>query len=158
PQTQEALLSVLNNVFAVQEGFVANVFGRPIFSPDSRRLAYVAYRTVSQQVLQYPPPFHLPVKHFLVIDGSEGEPFDRIVHGSGVFSPDSSRVAYAAQRQGKFLIVVDGKEGRPFDDYCNPVFSPDSQHVAYVGGKVGSRWAVVDDEIASAKYLDVGSG
>jgi Tol biopolymer transport system component len=158
PQTQEALLSVLENDFATQQGFVANVFGRPIFSPDSRRLAYVAYRTVSQQVFQYPPPFHLPVKHFLVIDDSEGEPFDRIVHGSVVFSPNSSRVAYAAERQGKFLIVVDGKVGRPFDDNYNPVFSPDSRHVAYVGGKVGSRSAVVDDEIVSAKYPDVGSG
>jgi hypothetical protein len=69
------------------------------------------------------------------------------VHGSVVFSPNSSRVAYAAERQGKFLMVVDGKEGRLFDDIYNPVFSPDSRHVAYVGGQVGSRSALVDGEV-----------
>jgi hypothetical protein len=158
PQKQEALLGLLDNDFATQQEFVAKIFGRPVFSPDSRRLAYVAYRTVSQQIFQYLPPFRIPVKHSLVIDGSEGEPFDRIVHGSVVFSPDSRRVAYAAERQGKFLIVVDGEEGQPFEDIYNPVFSPDDRRVAYVGGKVGSRSAVVDGEIVSAKYPDVGGG
>jgi WD40-like Beta Propeller Repeat len=156
PQKQEQLLNLLDNDFATQQEFVTKIFGRPVFSPDSRRLAYVAYRTVSQQIFQYLPPFRIPVKHFLVIDGSEGEPFDRVVHGSVVFSPDSRRVAYAAEREGKYLIVVDGQEGRLFDDIYNPVFSPDGRHVAYVGGKVGSRSAVVDGEIVSAKYPDVG--
>ena len=62
------------------------------------------------------------------------------------FSPDSRRVAYAAERQGKFLIVVDGTEGQWFDDIYNPVFSPDGQHVAYVAGPVGNRFAVVDGD------------
>jgi hypothetical protein len=158
PQKQEELLSLLDNDFATQQEFVDKIFGRPVFSLDSRRLAYVAYRTVPQQIFQYIPPFRIPVKHFLVIDGSEGESFDRIVRGSVVFSPDSSRVAYAAERQGKFLVVVDGKEGRLFDDIYNPVFSLDGRHVAYVGGKVGSRSVVVDDEIVSAKYPDIGGG
>jgi Tol biopolymer transport system component len=156
PQKQEELLSVLDNNFDAQQEFVAKIFGRPLFSPDSRRLAYVAHRTVPQQI--FSPPFRSPVKQFLVLDGNEGEPFDRIVQGSVVFSPDSSRAAYAAERQGKFLIVVDGKEGQLFDDIYNPVFSPDSRHAAYVGGQVGSRSAVVDGEIVSAKYPDVGGG
>ena len=104
PHEQERLLSVLDNDFGAQEEFVNKIFGRPLFSPDSRRLAYVAYRTVSQQIFRYLQPVRIPVKHFLVVDGNEGEPFDRIVHGSVVFSPDSRRVAYSAERQNKFKI------------------------------------------------------
>jgi Tol biopolymer transport system component len=155
---QEKLLSVLDNDFNTQDEFVAKIFGRPLFSPDSRRLAYVAHRTVPQQIFQHLPPFRTPVKHFLVVDGEEGESYDRIVQGSLVFSPDSRRLAYAVERQGKFLIVVDGKEGPEFDDIYNPVFSSDSRHVGYVAGKVGSRRAVIDGEIVSAKYPDVGGG
>jgi hypothetical protein len=72
PQQQEKLLSLLDNDFGTQQELVAKIFGRPIFSPDSRRLAYVAYRTVSQQIFKYLPPFRIPVKHFLVIDGKRG--------------------------------------------------------------------------------------
>jgi hypothetical protein len=157
-QQQEELLSVLHNDLTTQEEFVAKIFGRPLFSPDCRRLAYVAYRTVPQQVFRYVPPYRIPVKHHIVVDGDEGEPFDRIVHGSVIFSPDSRRVAYAAERQGEFLIVVDSKEGQRFRDIYHPVFSPSSRHVAYVGGRVGSRSAVIDGEIVSAKYPDVGGG
>jgi len=158
PEKKEAVLSVLDNNFGAQQEFIDKVLGRPLFSPDSRRLAYVGFHTVSQEIFKYLPPYRIPVKHVLVLDGSEGEPFDRIVRGSVVFSPDSRRVAYAAERQGKFLIVVDGAEGQWFDDIYNPVFSPDGQHVAYVAGPVGSRSALVDGESISAKYPDVGGG
>jgi len=158
PEKQEAILSVLDNNFGAQQEFIDKVLSRPLFSPDSRRLAYVGFRTVSQEIFKHLPPYRIPVKHFLVLDGSEGEPFDRIVRGSVVFSPDSRRVAYAAERQGKFLIVVDGTEGQWFDDIYNPVFSPDGQHVAYVAGPVGNRFAVVDGENVTAKYPDVVGG
>jgi Tol biopolymer transport system component len=158
PDKQDKILNVLNENFEVQDEFVSRVFGKPVFSPDSRRLAYVAYRNAPQEIFRHLPPFRVPVKHFLVVDGSEGEEYDRIVHGSVVFSPDSSRIACAAERHGKFRVVVDGREGRQFDDNYNPVFSPDGRHVAHVGGTVGSRSAVVDDEIISGKYPDVGGG
>jgi WD40-like Beta Propeller Repeat len=157
-QKQEAILGVLDSDFGAQQEFITKTLGRVVFSPDSRRLAYVGYRTVSQEIFRHLPPFRVPVKHSLVLDGSEGEPFDRIVLGSVVFSPDSRRVAFAAERQGKFVVVVDGSEGPWFEDNYNPVFSPDSRHVAYVGGPVGSRTAIVDGEIVSGKYPDVGGG
>jgi Tol biopolymer transport system component len=158
PEKQEKVLSVLHTDLATQQEFVTKILGRPLFSPDNRRLAYVAYRYATEQIFRHLPPFRTPVKHLLVVDGHEGETFDRIVHGSAVFSPDSRRLAYAAEREGKFRIVVDGKEGPHFDDIYNPVFSADSQHIVYVGGKVGSRSALVDGEIISAQYPDVGGG
>ena len=51
----------------------------------------------------------------MVVDGVEGKEYDGIGQGSLVFSPDSKRVAYAAQRGGKQLVVVDGVEGKEYD-------------------------------------------
>jgi Tol biopolymer transport system component len=158
PEKQEKILNLLHTDFATQQEFVTKILGRPLFSPDNRRLAYVAYRNKSEKIFSQVPPFRVPVNHFLVVDGNEGEAFDRIVHGSVVFSPDSRRVAYAAEREGKYRIVVEGQEGPHFEDIYNPVFSSDSQHFAYVGGKVGSRSAIVDGDVVSGKYPDVGGG
>src|SRR5262245_3021894 len=91
PGKQEKILSVLDHEPEVQNGFLDKVFGRPVFSPDSRRLAYVGYRNATQEIFRHLPPFRIPVEHFLVVDGDEGEPFNRIVHRSVVFSPDSRR-------------------------------------------------------------------
>jgi Tol biopolymer transport system component len=132
-------------------------FISPRFSPDSRRLAYVGCSQAAEQVfplLGVPGP----VKQRVVLDGAEGEKYDRIVTGSVVFSPDSRRLAYAAQRAGRFLVVVDHLESDEFEDIRNPVFSPDSRKVAFVAGKVGHRVGIVDGVAVTRNYPDVGGG
>ena len=66
-------------------------------------------------------------------------------------SPDSKRVAYAAQRGFTQLVVVDGVEGKEYDAIGDPVFSPDSKRVAY-GAWRGGRWWVVVDGVEGKEY------
>jgi hypothetical protein len=85
----------------------------------------------------------------VVVDGVEGKEYDGAA--SLVFSPDSGRVAYGAQRGGKWLVVVDGVEGKEYDAIRDPVFSPDSQRVACGAGRSG-KWLVVVDGVEGKEY------
>src|SRR6266508_4092494 len=58
-------------------------------------------------------------------DGPAGEISDQVV------SPDSRRVAYKLEREGKFSVVVDGVTGNQYDAITDIVFSPDSRRLAY---------------------------
>ena len=74
-----------------------------VFSPDSKRFAYVVAVRGG--------------KMFAVVDGVEGKEYDGIGIGSPTFSPDSERVAYLAVRGGKGFVVVDGEEGKEYDGF-----------------------------------------
>jgi hypothetical protein len=49
------------------------------------------------------------LERLIVVDGKEGRIYDQV--GAPVFNPNSQRVAYTAQRRGKWVVVVDGHEG-----------------------------------------------
>ena len=105
----------------------AQVFdGSIAFSPDGRRVAYMATRAAKGPAA------------VAVIDGQEGKPHDGVVPGTIRFSPDGRRVAYVAEKLDvdgavRRCAVVDGVEGPPYDWLRHaPVFSPDGRHVAYV--------------------------
>ena len=99
----------------------------PIFSPNSRRVAYVAQHDR---------------RLFAVIDGAEGKKYDRM---SGIiFSPDSRRVAYTAIPGERWFVVVDDVGGKEYDGIHDSIFSPDSKRVAYVARRDGKWFVVVD--------------
>jgi hypothetical protein len=75
------------------------------FSPDSKRVAYVA--KVGEK------RFNVSEKWSAVVDGKEGQAYDGI--GGLVFGPDSRHVAYVAGAAAKQFVVVDGKEGKQYD-------------------------------------------
>jgi Tol biopolymer transport system component len=119
--------------------------GSPLFSPDSKRLAYMAARSEKQWVF--------------VVDGVEGEPFDgfpigQFLPGSrerNLFSPDSRRIAYAAGRGDKMHVVVDGKLSPLYETAgLEILFSPDSQHIAYSVKEKGRTHLVLDDDLGAA--------
>jgi Tol biopolymer transport system component len=123
-------------VDGVEHGEYARILGHPpVFSPDSKRVAYGAVRGE---------------KMFVVVDGQEGREYDGIGEGDPIFSPDNKRVAYVAKRQGKVLVVVDGIEGKEYAGIIKgtPIFSPDSTRVAFAATPVGRDCmvAVVDGE------------
>ena len=86
--------------------------GAPIFSPDSRRMVYVAREQE---------------KWFVVVDGKEEKHYDDIgkgvpslgavlYMGTPIFSQDSRRLAYVAKVGEKMVVVVDGQEQKAYDD------------------------------------------
>jgi hypothetical protein len=85
-----------------------------VFSPDSKRTAYRAKRRA---------------KYFVVVDGSESEPYDRVEWRSIVFSPDSRHVAYIAANKGSEFIVVDGVKARGFDAYLDTSVTRQNQDI-----------------------------
>ena len=89
--------------------------GYPGFSPDGKRLAYVAIDAKGA--------------NFVVLDGKPLGRYEGI--GWGVFSPDSKRLAYTALRKGRQVVVCDGKEGKAYHEVFYPLFSPDSKSLAY---------------------------
>ncbi len=109
-----------------------------IFSPDSKRFAYVVINGKNT---------------FVVVDGKEEKQYDSIGKGTLIFSPDSKRVAYAVWVGDKNIVVVDGKEGILYDSIGEKslTFSPDSNHVAYLASE-GGKWFVVVDGIEEKKY------
>ena len=114
--------------------------GGILFSPDSRRFAYVIKRGDSW---------------LAVVDGQEHSPFPTILQRSLTFSPDSSKLGYVAGVSGRWVgeafvgeaaPVIDKATGRAWqhdgaskrhglsEELC---FSPDSRRFAYSGVRDG---------------------
>jgi hypothetical protein len=87
------------------------------FSPDSKRIAYVA-RDKDQW--------------FMVVDGKEGNRFDEILKYSPVFSPDSKRVAYAARDKDQWFVIEEIAE-KNTQNKDQISFSPAQAHLATLG-------------------------
>jgi hypothetical protein len=117
----------------------------PIFSPDSRQVAYVAYAPNADRLLQ----------GRVVMNGTAGAPYDYINVDSLHFSPDSTHCAYLATRGEQHFVVNNGVEGASYDsiESNSLVFSPDSAHLAYYAKKA-KQWYVVVDGIESAPLAD----
>jgi hypothetical protein len=107
-----------------------------VLSPDGRSLAYMI--TTGNG---------LAVVH----NGEQGESFEAIPFKSIVFSPDGSRLAYAAYREGKQHIVLDGKLF-PYQAVTEHgiLFSPDGRHAAWVVQEEEKQMVVLDGERQAA--------
>ena len=99
----------------------------PIFSPDSKRVAYTGQRGD---------------KIMAVVDGVEGKAYDNVQPLE--FSPDSQHVAYWAQRDKKWILVIDGAEVKAWDALISsPVFdSGSSLHTLALSGSSVLRVSV----------------
>ena len=128
----------------------ADEVGRPFFSPDGKRLAAAIRRGASSAV---------------VLDDKELGDYERIVGDSIRFSPDSTRLAFAAARMRKtrdaegreqnvesFLYVLDGQELRDYESLGPFFFSPDSRRTAYIAIKNKRVVAVIDG--SEGKYYE----
>ena len=72
----------------------------PVFSPDSKRVVYEAWKGK---------------KTFVVVDGHADAEYDGIGRGTPVFSPDSKHVVYVAINGEKQFVVVDGNADAEYD-------------------------------------------
>jgi len=141
----DKMLVEVDGVEAQPYDSIDHVFA-PIFSPDSRQVAYIAGNRSSLRAL-----FGMwDVTERAVVDGKELTGYQQ-VEGL-VFSPDSKKLAYCADakwNQGT-SVVVDGVEGKPFDQITGVHFSPDSTRLAFVAFQRpepkarGLNFAVID--------------
>ncbi|MCX7968080.1 MAG: hypothetical protein N3B10_06260 [Armatimonadetes bacterium] len=114
------------------------------FSPDGKRFIYAARKGK---------------KFVAVVDGVESKEYDGLWYPS-IFTPskyngrpwftpfslDSKRVAYFAQRDGKWFVVVDGVElKRRYDSVGNLLFTPNGEQVVCVA-KRGNKTIVAVNE------------
>jgi len=116
------------------------------FSPDGKRLAYVASSSR--------PGNMMDSQEYFVLDGRGGPAFKSIAE-TCYFSADGKHVAYIANSGEKTHIVVDGQVGKPFP-HMNVMafrFSPDGTHwyCSAYPMKSGGHGAVliVDGELIS---------
>jgi len=123
------------------------VVNRPIFSPDSKRISYIARKGD---------------KKFVVIDGKEEKHYDDILNYP-VFSPDSKKLAYVAKAGSKEFVVIDGVENEKFDEIGRTdvregkvIFSPDSKRIAYAA-RLGDRTFVVVNGKRHKEYAHIGA-
>lgn len=97
-----------------------NVPGTLVFSPDGKRVAYLAhwakpFRSVEKSGKDVTIKEGSVTTWSLVVDGKAHKSYDDIRAGSVAFSPDGRRVSYVVKSKGKQFVVVDAKEGAPFD-------------------------------------------
>lgn len=105
-----------------------------LFSPDSRRVAYLAHSGRMKRVF---------------LDGKADDVEMEFLVGGMVFSDDSKRLAYGGRGFNKFFVdksflVVDGKKGADYDALGYFGFSHDGKHIAFTAKK-GDKFVIVVD-------------
>lgn len=118
-----------------------------VFSPDSKRLAYIATKgNETRVIVDDKEVFTVPEGKTVLPSGPENEPGPMVL-----FSPDSSRYAFSTWD----LAVIDGKPGVQYQRVSGLCFSPDSKHVAYIGQDAEGKLRVVLDGKEEPAYVEI---
>jgi glucose/arabinose dehydrogenase len=128
--------------------------GTLVFSPNSRRMAYVALsgQIMKMKVKNGPKVMELEgglTKWFVIVDGKKEKEFDEVREGSIVFSPDNRHVAYVAKAKDKWAVVVDGKERKSYDrivSYGGRVIFDSADKLSYLA-REGSDIYLVEESL-----------
>jgi hypothetical protein len=121
-----------------QEGVEYDKINGLVFSPDGKRVAYMALDGQRQ---------------LMVVDGHAGEGYAQVA--VPVFSPNGKHVAYSAKKGEHMLEVIDGQESAEYESVGGPIFSPDSKHVAFGAKKSHKKIMAVVDGQEGAEYDSV---
>jgi Tol biopolymer transport system component len=138
---------VAANRTSAQTGYGLGYASSVLFSPDSRRIAYLA---------------HFGHRKRVYVDGkAEDVEMEFLVSGM-VFSDDSKRLAYGGRGFNesfieKFFLVADGKKGADYDALGYFGFSHDGKHIAFTAKK-GNKMVIVVDGQERAEYSEVPAG
>ena len=121
---------------------------RPVFSPDSKQLAYGAVHKGRHFVVV--AALHQD-KWVVVRDWKDGPTHDGALE-CPVFSPDGQHLAYVGMDGGKASVWLDGKKlEASYDLISGPFFSSDSKRLAYKAVR-GTEVLVVCDGKEGPRY------
>ena len=134
----------------------------PVFSADSRYLAYVVHRGSKLAVVLdgHEMPLFVDIasaNEFLrsgntaYLGRDQALNAEAVKHVGLVFSPDGQRLAYYAWTgEDEMAVVVNDKPGPVFHKIgmASISFSPDSKHLTYIGERAGIWYVVVDDRLS----------
>jgi Tol biopolymer transport system component len=125
--------------------------GQIFFSPDGQHLAYGARRKENDVERWY-----------AVIDEKESPPLLYLGAATGIqFSPDGSRVAYAAMVEADgtaWNVIVDGQKQKIYQNIGDLAFSPDGKRLAYAGQERGGKWRLSVDGSEQKPYDTIAAG
>jgi len=155
--------------------YVADVFHPFLFSPNSKKFAYVSeileydtddwrysvivnnkakkgYDYIYPRSLTFSPNSEKlayviqdSIYERVIVNGEELAEYESVPESSLRFSPDSKHLSYAALENDEWYVVLDEIKSEPFDDIGQIVFSPDSKHLAYTAKENGD-WIVIKDK------------
>lgn len=134
-------------------GGAADRISSLIFSPDSKRTAYI-YSKAS---------FRGKRDKEVVLDGRADPECDEIENLQ--FSADSQHVAYEAKRDKSWSVVVDGHPGAEYEEIAGLRISSDGRRVAYAAKESGTDhwlefvddWEYGEGGAHALKAVDVGN-
>ena len=131
----------------MQTGYGLGYGSSVVFSPDSRRVAYVAHSGRMKRI---------------VVDGKADDVEMDFLVGGMEFSDDSKRLAYGGRRlnelsRDKYFRVVDGQKGADYDAIGYFGFSHDGKHIAFTA-KSGNKMVIVVDGQERGEYSEVPAG
>lgn len=112
--------------------------GHVDFSPDSRRVGYLAQPEGEGWRL--------------VLDGVEGEAYDLIPYFC--FNSTGERTAHQVDREDSQFVVVDGVEGKTYKEVGRVYFTSDGKQVVY-SAKLHGKWIIVvgEEEVREYDFL-----
>jgi hypothetical protein len=125
-------------------GSFYSLTGKPVWSPDSKHLAYVAWYGQDEQCV--------------ILDGREGKKYDEI--SIPIFSSDSRHVAYRVRKGANRFVVADGEDGPKYEmgsTISQLKFAPDDNRLIYAVNKDG-KWMVVIDGEEGPLYDGIAGG
>jgi hypothetical protein len=96
-------------------------------------------------------------EEWLRTGGREGPRFGAIATDGVVFSSDGKRLAYPAERDGRWLMIIDGQPEGPWDGVAEPTFSSDGARFAYLA-EIEGRWRPVVDRVRGKDYEAIQEG
>jgi hypothetical protein len=114
-----------------------DLWGSPAFSPDGRKVAYLAMRSGSGLLGRFRTSV-IPV-----VDGVEQAVVDE-VSSPPHFSPDGAHVAFSGRRDKDWHMFVDGVPGPSFKRVGPPLYAPNGQLRYLVESSDGSMTVVTD--------------
>jgi hypothetical protein len=120
--------------------------GRPVFNPAGTEISYAANaggRCDPMAAVTGAEEADVEGGEWFVVRGDrKSGAFEEVRHP--VYSPDGSRLAYAARIAGKWHVIVDKSRSPPFEAVDRPRFSADGKRVSF-GARLGRElwWKVM---------------